>query len=65
MGVKRIRQTTHTAFIAPDSEWSRKRSMNTWNRIMIQMKKKKNTSIDQKTSVSVMSARIIGGPRLL
>jgi hypothetical protein len=26
---------------------------------MIQMKKKKNTSIDHKTSVSVMSARII------
>ena len=63
MGVKRIRQTTQIAFTTPDSSWSRNRSMNTWNRIMIQMKKKKNTSIDQRTSVSVMSARIMCGPR--
>ena len=39
----------HSAFPHPLRSWLRKMSANTWNRIMIQMKNRKNHSIDQKT----------------
>jgi hypothetical protein len=34
--------------VAPDRVWSRNRSLRIWTRIMIQMNRKKNHSIDQK-----------------
>src|SRR4029453_1450877 len=52
------RNSTHSVFSTPDTEWSRNRSVKTWNKTMSQMNRKKNHSTDQKMSPNETSATI-------
>src|SRR4029453_5865213 len=47
---RNTRNSTHRVFCTPDTEWSRKRSVKIWNKMMSQMNKKKNNKTDQKMS---------------
>ena len=55
---RNTRNSTHSVFSTPDTEWSRNRSVKTWNKTMSQMNRKKNHSTDQKMSPNETSATI-------
>src|SRR5215203_2397758 len=56
---RNIKNRTHRVLVTPDTEWSRNRSLKTWNKTMSQMNKKKNHSTDQKMSPNETSATIM------
>src|SRR5215216_5537865 len=53
---RNTKNSTHSVFCTPDTEWSRNRSVRTWNKTMSQMKRKKNHNTDQKMSPNETSA---------
>src|SRR5918994_4319153 len=55
---RNTKNRTHRVLVTPDTEWSRNRSVRTWNKTMSQMKRKKNHSTDQKMSPNETSATI-------
>src|SRR5215211_1210657 len=55
---RNTRNRTHSVFCTPDTEWSRNRSVKTWNKTMSQMNRKKNHNTDQKMSPNETSATI-------
>src|SRR5215217_5267529 len=55
---RNIKNRTHRVLVTPDTEWSRNRSVKTWNKTMSQMNRKKNHSTDQKMSPNETSATI-------
>src|SRR4030095_15861875 len=55
---RNTRNSTHSVFSTPDTEWSRNRSVKTWNKTMSQMNRKKKHSTDQKISPTETSATI-------
>src|SRR5215204_7180077 len=55
---RNIKNRTHRVLVTPDTEWSRNRSLKTWNKTMSQMNKKKNHNTDQKMSPNETSATI-------
>src|SRR5215211_5008421 len=55
---RNTKNSTHSVFSTPDTEWSRNRSLKTWNKTMSQMNKKKNHNTDQKMSPNETSATI-------
>src|SRR5215211_7099228 len=55
---RNTRNSTHRVLVTPDTEWSRNRSVRTWNKTMSQMNRKKNHSTDQKMSPNETSATI-------
>src|SRR5829696_3644645 len=64
---RKTKNSTHRVLVTPDTEWSRNRSVRTWNKTMSQMNRKKNHSTDQKMSPKETSATITvsswsGGP---
>src|SRR5215213_5090519 len=56
---RNIKNSTHRVLVTPDTEWSRNRSVKTWNKTMSQMNKKKNHNTDQKMSPNETSATIM------
>src|SRR5829696_10144503 len=56
---RNTKNKTHRVLVTPGIEWSRNRSVRTWNKTMIQMKRKKNHSTDQKMSPNETSATIM------
>src|SRR5215218_4601513 len=56
---RNTRNSTHKVLTPPDRVWSRNKSLRIWTRIMIQMNRKKNHSIDQKISMNETSATIM------
>src|SRR5215204_5252885 len=56
---RNIKNRTHRVLVTPDTEWSRNRSLKTWNKTMSQMNKKKNHSTDQKMSPNETSATVM------
>src|SRR5215204_6092952 len=56
---RNIKNRTHRVLVTPDTEWSRNRSLKTWNKTMSQMNRKKNHSTDQKMSPNETSATIM------
>src|SRR5215216_904600 len=64
---RNTKNRTHRVLVTPDTEWSRNRSVKIWNKIMSQMKRKKNHSTDQKmspneTSATITVSSLSGGP---
>src|SRR5918993_169770 len=55
---RNTKNRSHRVLVTPDTEWSRNRSVRTWNKTMSQMKRKKNHSTDQKMSPNETSATI-------
>src|SRR5215211_3031571 len=55
---RKTKNRTHRVLVTPDTEWSRNRSVSTWNKTMSQMNRKKNHSTDQKMSPNETSATI-------
>src|ERR671912_1098618 len=55
---RNTKNRTHRVLVTPDTEWSRNRSVKTWNKTMSQMNRKKNHSTDQKMSPKETSATI-------
>src|SRR5215212_5138286 len=55
---RKTKNRTHRVLVTPDTERSRNRSVNTWNKTMSQMNRKKNHSTDQKMSPNETSATI-------
>src|SRR4029450_176882 len=53
---RNTKNSTHSVLVTPDTEWSRNRSLKTWNKTMIQMNRKKNHNTDQKMSPNETSA---------
>src|SRR5512132_2901201 len=50
------KNSTHSVFSTPDTEWPRNRSVSTWNRTMIQRNRRKNHNTGQKMSPNETSA---------